>query len=446
MKKYVLAVFLFVFGGVAFSQNNAIDKIVAIIGEEIILKSDIENEYMQEQGQGLLSSASSDYRAEILERLLIQKLLLAQAKIDSVSVTEDEVEADVEQRVQYLVSNIGSLEKLQTYFGKNIEDIKSDMRAPFRERLITTRMQQKIVEKIRTTPSEVRAFYRKLPKDSLLDVPDKYEIQQIVIQPTVSEAEKERIRERLRGFREQILSGEKTFTTLAVQYSEDGSAIRGGELGYNTKSSWDPAFAEAAFSLKPGRISKIVESEFGFHILQLIDRKGEQVNVRHIILQPKVAEDERKEALARLDTVRQYLQENKMTFEEAAFYFSADKKTRNNGGALTSPSSMDSRIEKTEIKGEMAKQVNKLKVGEVSEPFMDMANGKEEYKIIKIKAFFPQHKANLDDDWTEFEMMLQNEKRMTLLEKWIQDKQVETYIRIDDAYKNSSFRYKNWVK
>ncbi len=446
MKYYLLPFFLFFCGYLAVSQNNSVDKIIAVIGEEIILKSDIENEYMQGQGQGLISSSAADYRVEILERLLIQKLLLAQAKVDSISVTEDEVEADVEQQVQGLISNIGSVEKLQTYFGKNIEEIKSDMRAPFRERLITNQMQQKIVEKVRTTPSEVRAFYRKFPKDSLIDIPDKYEIQQIVVQPTVSEAEKERIRERLREFREQIQNGEKTFTTLAVQYSEDGSAVRGGELGYSTKSGWDPAFAEAAFSLKPGRISKIVESEFGFHILQLIDRKGEQVNVRHIILQPKVSDEERKEALARLDTVRQYLQEGKMTFEEAAFFFSSDKKTRNNGGLIASPNSLDSRLAKAEIQGDMAKQVNQLKVGEISEPFMDRSNGKEEYKIIKIKALYPQHKANLEDDWTEFETMLENEKRMALLEKWIQEKQVETYIRIDDAYKNSKFRYKNWVK
>ena len=212
-----------------FAQNNVVDKIIAIVGEEIILKSDIENEFLHEQGQGLIST-SSDYRAEILERQLMQKLLLAQAKLDSISVTEDEVENEVNSRIQYLTSNIGSRERLEAYFGKNIEEIKSDMRAPIREKLITEMMQQKIVEKIRSTPSEVKTFYKKLPKDSLPDIPDKYEIQQIVIKPTVSEAEKERIREKLRGFRDQILSGEKTFNTLAVLYSEDGSAVRGGDI------------------------------------------------------------------------------------------------------------------------------------------------------------------------------------------------------------------------
>lgn len=427
-----------------FAQNNVVDKIIAIVGEEIILKSDIENEFLHEQGQGLIST-SSDYRAEILERQLMQKLLLAQAKLDSISVTEDEVENEVNSRIQYLTSNIGSRERLEAYFGKNIEEIKSDMRAPIREKLITEMMQQKIVEKIRSTPSEVKTFYKKLPKDSLPDIPDKYEIQQIVIKPTVSEAEKERIREKLRGFRDQILSGEKTFNTLAVLYSEDGSAVRGGELGYSTKSMWDPAFAEAAFSLKPGKISKIVESEFGFHIIQLIDRQGERINVRHIILQPKISDSEREAAIHRLDSIRQYILDQEMTFEDAAYYFSTDKQTRNNGG-LMSGKNGDSRIEKAEIEGDMAKQVNRMKVGEISEPFVSKSEAREEYKIIKVKAFYPQHKANLEDDWQIFEMLLKNEKQMDKLEKWIKEKQANTYIHIDDSYKNSKFRYDGWIK
>lgn len=427
-----------------FAQNNVVDKIIAIVGEEIILKSDIENEFLHEQGQGLIST-TSDYRAEILERQLIQKLLLAQAKLDSISVTEDEVENEVNSRVQYLTTNIGSRERLEAYFGKNIEEIKSDMRAPIREKLITEMMQQKIVEKIRSTPSEVKTFYKKLPKDSLPDIPDKYEIQQIVIKPAISEAEKERIREKLRGFRDQILSGEKTFNTLAVLYSEDGSAVRGGELGYSTKSMWDPAFAEAAFSLKPGKISKIVESEFGFHIIQLIDRQGERINVRHIILQPKISDSEREEAIHRLDSIREYILDKEMTFEDAAYYFSTDKQTRNNGG-LMSGKNGDSRIEKAEIEGDMAKQVNRMKVGEISEPFVSKSEAREEYKIIKVKAFYPQHKANLEDDWQIFEMLLKNEKQMDKLEKWIKEKQENTYIHIDDSYKNSKFRYEGWIK
>ncbi len=447
MKKYLLLLILCVQAGFLTAQKNVVDKIVAIVGEEIILKSDIENAYLQEQGQGLVSS-SSDYKTELLEKQLIQKLLLAQAQIDSISVTEEQVESAVANRIEYFISNIGSQERLEAYFGKSLEEIKDDMRGPLRELLITEQMQQKIVEKIRITPSEVRNYFKRLPKDSLPEMPDRYELQQIVLRPRISDAEKERIRERLREYRDQILKGEKTFNTLAVLYSEDpGSATRGGELGYIPRNQLDPAFAEAAFNLKPGKISKIVESEFGFHIIQLIDRQGEKINVRHILLQPKIAEEEKEEALHRLDTIRQYINEDKMTFEEAAMYFSSDKQTRNNGGLVADPQTGESRIARANIPGEMAKEINNLKVGEVSMPFVTHSErGLEEYKIVKIKEFYPRHRANLEDDWQNFELMLTNEKQMDKLEKWVKEKQANTYIHIDEEYRKGKFRYDGWIK
>lgn len=446
MKKYFGLLILMLLSGMISAQKNVVDKIVAIVGEEIVLKSDIENAYLQEQGRGLLSS-SSDYKTELLEQQLIQKLLMAQAQIDSVFVTEDEVESAVSGQIDYFISNAGSQERLEGYFGKSLQEIKDEMRTPIREKLITEQMQQKIVEKIRLTPSEVRAFFKKIPKDSLPDIPDKYELQQIVLRPNISDAEKERIRENLREYRDQILKGEKTFNTLAVLYSEDpGSAARGGELGYLSKNDLDPAFAEAAFSLKPGKISKIVESEFGFHILQLIDRQGEKVNVRHILLQPKISEEEKEEALNRLDTIRQYITESKMTFEEAAYYFSTDKKTKNNGGLFADPRTSEAKISRADIPGEMAREVNKMKEGEISQPFTSLQNGREEYKIVKIKTFYPQHKANLDDDWQAFELELQRQKQMEKLEKWIKEKQATTYIHIDPSYRDGKFRYDGWIK
>ena len=444
MRKCLLLLVLSILSVYLSAQSNVVDKIVAIVGEEIILKSDIENEFLSEQSQGIISS-SSDYRADILEKQLIQKLLVAQAKIDSFVVTEDEVEAEVNSRIQYFTSVLGSKERVESYFNKTIADIKNDLRAPTREKLIAENMQQHIVNKIRSTPSEIKAYYKKLAKDSLPDIPDKYEIQQIVLKPTISDAEKERLRDRLREFRDQILNGEKTFNTLAVLYSEDGASSRGGELGYMSKTEMVPEFAEAAFNLKPGKISKIVETEFGFHIIQLIDRQGEKINVRHIILQPKVTDEEREEALHRLDTIRTYIMDKKMTFEEAAHYFSTDKKTRNNGG-LVAAADGDSRIEKAAIGGETARQVNRMKVGQVSEPFNERTEHGEELKIVKIKAFYPQHKANLDDDWMIFEMMLKRDKQMEKLEKWIKEKQANTYIHLDDDYKKSKFRYNGWIK
>ena len=447
MKKYLWLSVSLVLCSTAFAQKNVVDKIVAIVGEEIILKSDIENAYLQEQGQGLVSS-SADYRTELLERQLVQKLLMAQAQIDSIFVTEDQVENAVERQIEFFIGNAGSKERLEAYFGKPIEEIKDDMRAPFRERLITEQMQQKIVEKIRITPSEVRSYFKKLPKDSLPEMPDRYELQQIVLRPRISDAEKERIRERLREFREQILNGEKTFNTLAVLYSEDPqSAVRGGELGYIPRNQLDPAFAEAAFNLKLGRISKIVESEFGFHIIQLIDRQGDKINVRHILLQPKIADEEKEEALHHLDTIRRYIVDGKMTFEEAAAYFSSDKKTLKNGGLVADPQTADSRIARANIPGETAREINKLKVGEISMPFVSHSErGQEEYKIVKVKAFYPRHQANLEEDWQNFELMLTEEKQMSKLEKWIKEKQANTYIHIDEEYRNGKFRYDGWIK
>lgn len=447
MKKYLLLLVLTLPVSFISAQKNVVDRIVAVVGDEIILKSDIENAFLQEQGRGIITS-SPDFRTELLEQQLVQKLLMAQAAVDSVTVSEDDVESALSSQIEHFISNIGSQERLEAYFGKSLQAIKDEMRSPMRERLITEEMQRKIVEKIRITPSEVRSYFKRIPKDSLPDMPDRYEIQQIILRPNISDAEKERIRERLREYRDQIQKGEKTFSTLAVLYSEDpNSAVRGGELGYFPKSNLDPAFAEAAFNLKPGRISKIVESEFGFHIIQLIDRQGDKINVRHILLRPQIAEAEKTEAMQRLDTIRQYITDGKMTFEEAAYYFSSDKKTKNNGGLFANPLTAEAKIARADIPGEMAREVNRLKPGEISEPFITHTeNGQEEYKIIKIKAFYPQHKANLDDDWQNFELMLTQEKQMSKLEKWIKEKQQNTYIHIDDSYKNGKFRYDGWIK
>ena len=444
--RYLSLLVLLFLASYASAQKNVIDKIIAVVGEEIVLKSDIENQFLHEQSQGLVNS-STDSRTRILENLLVQKLLVAQAKIDSIEVTDTEVENALNSQLEQYVQHIGSRERLETYFGKSYEDIKNEMRNPLREQIITQRMQSKIVENVRVTPSEVRYFYRKFNKDSLPEVPDKYEIQQIVIKPRISDTEKERIRNRLRDFREEILAGKQTFNTLAVLYSEDpGSAAKGGELGYQTKSALAPAFAEAAFSLKPGRVSKIVETEFGFHILQYIDRQGDKVNVRHILLRPRISDEERQEAIQHLDTVLTYIHDGKATFEEAAAYFSMDKKTRNNGGLIFNEEDADSNLPRETIEGEMARQVNKLKVGEISSPFLDQTRTGEEYKVIKIKAYYPSHTANLDDDWISFENGLKSKKQQEVLDKWIKEKQANTYIHIDEDYKNSKFHYDGWFK
>jgi peptidyl-prolyl cis-trans isomerase SurA len=283
-------------------------------------------------------------------------------------------------------------------------------------------------------------------KDSLPDVPAKYEIQQIVVKPRVSDAEKEKLRNRLREFREQVLAGETTFNRLAILYSEDGeSAIKGGELGYRPKMEMAPEFAEAAFSLKPGRISKILETERGFHIIQYIDRQGELINVRQILLRPKIGEEERQEAVEKLDSIVHYIREENVPFEQVAARLSDDKGTRNNGGLIVNEDS-ESRLPREQVRGEMARQVVSLEVGEISAPFMDGSSGQEEYKIIKLRAYYPEHKANLDDDWSYFESRLQQEKISTVIKAWIKEKQANTYVHIDEAYASERLRQGGWIK
>lgn len=444
--RYLSLLILLFLASYASAQKNVIDKIIAVIGEEIVLKSDIENDLLHAQTQSAVANMA-DAKAQIFENRLVSKLLMAQAKIDSIMVTDSEVEAQLNSQLELYIQNIGSREKLEGYFGKSYEEIKNEMRTPIREQMITNRMQQKIVENVRVTPSEVRYFYRKFNKDSLPEVGDKYEIQQIVIKPRISDTEKERIRNRLRQFRDDILEGKQSFNTLAVLYSEDpGTAAKGGELGYMSKSQLTPEFAEAAFSLKPGRISKIVESEYGFHIIQYIDRQGDKVNVRHILLRPRIEESDREAALQHLDSVVGFIKSGELTFEQAAFYASSDKKTKNNGGLIFNPYDADSKLPKELIKGDMARQVSSLQVGEISEPFLDRTETGDEYKIIKIKAYYPAHTANLDDDWLSFENGLKRKKEQEIFEKWIKERQENTYIHIDDEYKNIKFHYDGWIK
>ena len=444
--RYVTLLVLSFIATCAAAQENVVDKIVAVVGDQIVLKSDIENDLMHlQQARGDFSN-TLNLRDEVFEQKLIQKLLLAQAEVDSVTTTDDEVEAQLNAQIDYYISEIGSQEQLEAFFGKPLQAIKDETRPLVRDNIITQRMQAKIVEDVRVTPSGVRSFYKTLDQDSLPDVPEKYEIQQIVVKPKVTDVEKERVRARLREFRDQIQSGAQSFTTLAVLYSEDpGSAPRGGDLGYITKTDMVPEFAAEAFSLKPGRLSKIVETEYGFHLIQCVDRQGDRMHARHILLRPKIDEEERQEAIHALDTITEYIEEEGLSFEEAALYFSADKQTRRNGGLLVDENT-DSRLSRDKIRDAMAIEVAKLKVGEISEPFMDNSSGSEEYKIIKIKAYHPQHKANLEDDWSNFEEMLRMQKQQEVFLKWIREKQESTYIHIDDAYKNMTFRYDGWIK
>ncbi|RUT73478.1 peptidylprolyl isomerase [Ancylomarina longa] len=427
------------------AQDNMVDKIIAVVGNQVILKSDVENKFIGLQAQGY-TSGSVDLKTEIFEDLLIQKLMIAQAQVDSVEVTDQEVEKELDRKLDMYIQRIGSKEKLEQYFNKTLLEMKNDLRDDTRDERIKEKMQAEITKNIHITPAEVREFYSSIPSDSLPIIPGEIEVQQIVKYPQISAAEKDRIRTKLRGFRDRVAKGE-SFATLAVLYSEDpGSAQRGGELGLTPRANLVPEFANVAFNLKTDKVSKIVQTEYGFHIIQLIDRKGERINVRHILLKPKIEEEKRQEAIKQLDSIADLVRNKKMEFEEAAFYFSGDKDTRNNGGLIVNPYTASSKFEKDNLPPEIAKQANNLKTNEISSAFLDVSGGKESYKIIKIKSETKAHKANLAEDWNQFENMLKAKKQQKILNKWIKEKQINTYVHMDDSFKNAKFRFKGWVK
>ena len=426
------------------AQDNSIDKIIAVVGDQVVLKSDVENRFLGYKAQGY-KSGSVDFKSEIFEDLLIEKLMIAQAQVDSIEVTEQEVENDLQRKIDMYIQRIGSKEKLEQYFKKSIIDMKNELRDMTRNDKIKQKMQAEITKNISATPAEVRDLYSKISQDSLPTIPGEMQIQQITRSPKITNTEKDRIREKLRNLRDKIMKG-ANFATLAVLYSEGPSAPRGGELGFTPRSDLVPEFANEAFNLKPGKVSKIVETEFGFHIIQLIDRKGERINVRHILLKPRIKQEDRVRATEILDSIADLIRNDKIKFKEAAFYYSDDKDTKQNGGLIVNPNNASSKFTKDALPPSIAKEANKLKVGEISEAFLDEQRGQETYKIIKIKSQTKPHKANLADDWSQFENMLKNKKQQILLNKWIKEKQSSTYISIDDSYKNATFRFKNWIK
>ncbi|BAX79196.1 peptidylprolyl isomerase [Labilibaculum antarcticum] len=429
----------------ANAQDNMVDKVIAVVGNQVVLKSDVENRFLSFQAQGY-TSGSVDLKTEIFEDLLIQQLMIAQAQVDSIEVTEQEVEDQLERKMDMYIQRIGSKEKLEQYFNKSIIDMKNDLRDDTRDERIKEKMQAEITKNIHITPAEIRAFHKTIPQDSLPTIPGELQIQQIVKYPKISENEKDRIRNKLREYRERVLSGD-SFATLAVLYSEDpGSAQKGGELGYMPRANLVPEFANVAFNLKTDKVSKIVETEFGFHIIQLIDRKGERINVRHILLKPQIETEKRTASITKLDSIADLIREDKMDFTQAAYFFSDDEDTRNNGGLLVNPYTGTSKFERDNLPPAVAKVTNDLKLNEISSAFLDVTGGKDAYKVIKIKSETKAHKANLTDDWSIFENMLTSQKQQEILNKWIVEKQDKTYVHVDDSFKNAKFRFKGWIK
>jgi peptidyl-prolyl cis-trans isomerase SurA len=455
MKKFLLLVLIALSNLVALqAQSNVIDEVIWVIGDDAILLSDVENARLQMQLER--QRLSGDPYCVIPERMAVQKLFLHQAKLDSIEIPDSRVYPRVEASINFAISQIGSQEKLEEYLGKSVNAYREELRTNIKENAVVQEVQSKLVEHLKITPAEVRTFFNKIPQDSLPFIETTVEAQIVTIEPTVSLAEIDNIKERLREYSEQVTSGQRQFSTLARMYSEDkGSAERGGDLGFMGKGMLDPEFAIAAFELNdPKRISRVVKSEYGYHIIQLIERLGDRINVRHILLKPEISAEELTAATQKLDSVRNDIVNGKFTFEEAATYLSADKDTRNNQGLMVNSDEErntdrvgTSRFEMSELPPEIGKMVYTMKVGDISQPFtMINAKGQQIVAIVKLKSRIDGHKANLSDDFQALKSMVEAEKREQIIDKWIAKKQKETYIRINDNWKNCDFEKDGWVQ
>jgi peptidyl-prolyl cis-trans isomerase SurA len=433
-----------------FGQNNVIDEVVWVVGDEAILKSDVESERLNAQYEG--RKFDGDPYCVIPEQLAVQKLFLHQAELDSIEVSEQEVLSRLEQQTNWLIDQIGSKEKMEEYYNKTSTQIREMLRENIRNGMTVQKMQQKIIGDIKIVPADVRRYFKNLPQDSIPFVPTQVEVQIVTLEPKIPQEEIERVKKALRDYTDQVNKGEIAFSTLARLYSEDeGTRRRGGELGFMGRGELVPEFANVAFNLQdPNKISKIVESEFGFHIIQLIEKRGDRINTRHILLKPKVEEKDLEASLLRLDSIAKDIRNAKFSFDEAATFISQDKDTRNNHGLMANPNSGTARFEMQElaqVSQEVAKTVEGLNVGEVSEPFtMIDKKGKEICAIVKLKARIDGHKATITEDYQRLKSIVQSKLGEEKLQKWIVDKQRSTYVRINENWVTCDFKYPGWVR
>ena len=446
-KFVVLCALALMTGSAVYGQDNVIDEVVWVVGDEAILKSEVEEARMSALYEG--RKFDGDPYCVIPEEIAVQKLFLHQAALDSIEVAESEVIQRVDQMTNMYIANIGSREKMEEYFNKTSSQIREALRENAREGLKVQRMQQKLVGEIKITPAEVRRHFKDLPQDSIPYIPTQVEVQIITQQPKIPLEEIEDVKSRLREYTDRVNKGE-SFSMLARLYSDDrGTAINGGEMPFTGRGYLDPAFANVAFNLQdPNKVSKIVESEYGFHIIQLMEKRGDRIKVRHILLKPHVPEEALMAGTASLDSIADDIRNGKFTFEEAASVLSQDKDTRNNHGLLPNPQTNTSKFEMQELPPEIAKVVDKMKVGEISEAFtmIPQKTGKEECVIVKLKSRINGHKATISEDYQNLKEIVLEKRRDEMLDKWIREKQKHTYVRINENWKNCTFKYPGWIK
>jgi len=429
--------------------QTVVDEVIWVVGDEAILRSDVEAMRMQAAMEGIRWNRNPD--CAIPEQIAVQKLFLHQAAIDSIEVTESEVSSNVEQRLEYMISQAGSREKLEEYRKQTLSQIRSAMHDDLRDQMMIQRMREHLVKNISVTPAEVRRYFRNLSQDSIPFVPTEVEVQIIAQTPRIEQEEINRVKDELRDYTDRVTKGESTFQTLARLYSEDpGTARRGGELDYTGRGMLDPAFAAVAFNLTdPKKISKIVESEFGFHIIQLIDKRGDKIKVRHILRKPVVSDAAIEKAIHRLDSIANDIRGGKFTFEEAASVLSDDKDTRNNRGLManSSESGRTSKFRLQDLPQEVARVVDTMQVGQISKAFqMVNERGKTVCVVAKLKSRVEGHKATITEDFQVMKDMVLNKRREQMLHDWVVNKIKATYVRVKDEYKDCDYEYEGWIR
>lgn len=432
-------------------EHSVIDEVVWVVGDEPILKSDVEQMRLQGEMEGVKWGGNPD--CTIPEQLAVQKLYLHQAEIDSLDVSESDIASSVDQQINFWINSAGSREKLEEYQGKTINQMRSDLHDDFKNRQLIEKMRHKLVENISVTPSDVRKYFKDLPQDSIPFVPTEVEVEILVRQPRIPQSEINRVKDQLRSFTDRVTKGETSFATLARLYSEDpGSARQGGEMDYTGRGTLDPAFANVAFNLTdPKKVSKIVESEFGYHIIQLIDKRGDKIKVRHILLKPKVSDQEINQAIGRLDSISNDIKAKKFTFEEVCSYLSEDKDTRNNHGLMAysdnQTGKVTSRFQMKNLATEVASVIDTMKVGEISAPFkMINSKGKTVVAIVKLKSRVEGHRAKITEDFQTMQDVVEAKEREKKLHDWVVNKIKQTYVRMNPRYKDCDFEYQGWVK
>ncbi len=452
MKKSIILLLIFTisFAFFGFSQPQAgtgaiVDKIIGIVGNKIIKISDVESQYLQMKAQGVPVNDKS--KCKIFEELLIQKLMVNQALIDSIEVNDMQVMSEIDRRVAIFSERAGGDDKLVEYFNKSIPEIKKDFEEIVRDQLLMQQMQQEIVGELKVTPKEINHFFESIPQDSLPEIPEQIELSQIIIEPTITLEAKRFAKNKLQNYRKRIVENGDDFAVLASLYSEDpGSAAKGGELGFMSKGAFVKEFSEAAFKLKKGEISNVIETEFGYHIIELIEKRGDEANFRHILITPKVANEAKIAAKNKLDSLATAIRTDSITFAVAALIYSTDKTTKNNGGIMMNPHTGDTKFEMNQIHPSMNYVVKGLKIGEISAPFITVNDkGREVYAIIKLMKQSPAHTANLKSDYKLIQDFALQKKQQDVVRKWVNDKIKTTYIKIDELYKKCNFEEKTWL-